>query len=47
MPQCRGIKGREVGISGWVKEHPNRSRGKGWHRGILEKREGTGKGDNI
>jgi hypothetical protein len=26
MPQCRGIKGREAGVSGWVEEHPYRSR---------------------
>jgi hypothetical protein len=28
MPQCRGIKGREVGVGEWVEEHPHRSRGK-------------------
>jgi hypothetical protein len=28
MPQCRGIEGGEVGVCGWVKEHPHRSRGR-------------------
>ena len=28
MPQCRGIEGREVGVGGWVEEHPHRSRGR-------------------
>jgi hypothetical protein len=27
MPQCRGIKD-EVGVGGWVEEHPHRSRGR-------------------
>jgi hypothetical protein len=26
MPQCRGIKGREMGVGGWLKEHPHISR---------------------
>ena len=26
MPQCRGTEGREVGVGGWVEEHPHRSR---------------------
>jgi hypothetical protein len=26
MPQCRGIKGRKVGVGGWVEEHLLRSR---------------------
>jgi hypothetical protein len=26
MPQCRGIEGGEVGVGGWVEEHPHRSR---------------------
>jgi hypothetical protein len=26
MPQYRGIKGREVGVGGWVEKHPHRSR---------------------
>ena len=28
MPQCRGIESREVGVGGWVEEHPHRSRGR-------------------
>ena len=28
MPQCRGIEGGEVGVGGWVEEHPHRSRGR-------------------
>jgi hypothetical protein len=28
MLQCRGIEGREVGVGGWVEEHPHRSRGR-------------------
>jgi hypothetical protein len=26
MPQCRRIEGGEVGVGGWVEEHPHRSR---------------------
>jgi hypothetical protein len=26
MPQCRRIKGTEVGVGGWLEEHPHRSR---------------------
>jgi hypothetical protein len=26
MAQCKGIKGREVGVGGWVFGHPHRSR---------------------
>ena len=26
MPQCRGIEDGEVGVGGWVEEHPHRSR---------------------
>jgi hypothetical protein len=40
MPQCRGIKGREVGVGGWVEEHPLRSRG----RGDVWRFPGEGKG---
>jgi hypothetical protein len=29
MPQCRGIKGGEAGVGGWVEEHPHRSKGRG------------------
>jgi hypothetical protein len=36
MPQYRGIEDGEVGVGGWVKEHPHRSRGRGkWDRGFL------------
>jgi hypothetical protein len=27
-PQCRGIEGRVVGVSGWVEEHLHRSKGR-------------------
>jgi hypothetical protein len=34
MHQCKGTKGGEVGVGGWVREHPHRSReGEGgWDR---------------
>jgi hypothetical protein len=28
MSQCRGIKGREVVMGGWVEEHPHRKKGR-------------------
>jgi hypothetical protein len=28
MPQCSGTEDGEVGMSGWVEEHPHRSKGK-------------------
>jgi hypothetical protein len=28
MPQYRGIKGKEVGLGGWLEEQPHRSRGR-------------------
>jgi hypothetical protein len=28
MPQYRGIESGELGVSGWVEEHPLRSRGR-------------------
>jgi hypothetical protein len=28
-----------MGVGGWVKEHPPRSRGKGWDRGFLGDRK--------
>jgi hypothetical protein len=43
MPQCRRIKGREVGVGRWVEKHPHRSRGREdvigcfWERGKLGK----------
>jgi hypothetical protein len=33
MSQYRGIEGREVGVSGWVEEHPHRGKGE-WDRGF-------------
>jgi hypothetical protein len=47
MPQCRRTEGREVGVDGWVEEHPHRIRGRegGWDRGFWD--EGTGKGDKF
>jgi hypothetical protein len=43
MPQYRGKEGEEVGIDGWVEEHPHRSRGREdvigcfWEGGKLRK----------
>ena len=43
VPQCRGIKGGEVGVGGLVDEHPHRSRRKEdviggfWEKGKLGK----------
>jgi hypothetical protein len=45
MPQCRGIEGEEVGVSGWVVEHPYRSSGRGDRIGGFG--GWTGKGDYI
>ena len=46
MLQCRGIKGKEAGVGGWVEEYLHRSRGR--EDGIGNFWEGeTGKGDNI
>ena len=28
MPQCRGTEIGEVGVGGWLEEHPHRSRGR-------------------
>jgi hypothetical protein len=28
MPQYREIEDREVGVGGWMEEHPHRSRGR-------------------
>ena len=44
MPQCRGIEAGEVGVGGWLEEHPHRSRG---GDGIGRFEGETGKGDNI
>ena len=37
MSQCRGIKGREVGVGGWLEEHPHRSRGRVGVTGCFQK----------
>jgi hypothetical protein len=34
MPQCRGNEGGDVGVGGWVGEHPHRSMGKGMGWGL-------------
>ena len=44
MPQYRGIKGREVGVSEWVEEQPSRSRGREDGVGVFQKAEKPGKG---
>jgi hypothetical protein len=44
MPQCRGTKGREMGVGGWVEEHPHRSRGREDGRGGLWEEGELGKG---
>jgi hypothetical protein len=44
MPQCRGIQGREVGVGGWVEEHPLRSRGREDVIGCFWEGETLGKG---
>ena len=46
MPQCRGTEGREVGVGGWMEEHPHRSRGRGDVIEVSGRGE-TQKGDNI
>jgi hypothetical protein len=47
MPQCRGTEGGEVGVGGWVEEHPHRSRGMADGIGSFGGRVETGKGNNI
>ena len=44
MPQCRGIEGREVGVGGWVEEHPHRSRGREDVIGCFQEGGKPGKG---
>ena len=46
MPQCRGTEGREVGVGGWMEEHPHRSRGREGRMGVSGRGE-TRKEDNI
>ena len=45
MPQCRRTEGKEVGVGGWLEEHPRRNSGR--EDGIGSLGGGTGKGDNI
>ena len=48
MSQCRGIKVREVGVGGWVEEHPHRIRGREDVIGCFwEGGRETRRGDNI
>jgi hypothetical protein len=48
MPQYRGIKSREVGVGGWVEEHPHRIRGREDVIGCFwEGGRETRRGDNI
>jgi hypothetical protein len=44
MPQCGGNESREMGMGGWVEEHPHRSRGRKDGIGGFQ---GGRKGDNI
>ena len=44
IEECRGIKGREVGVSGWVKEYPHRSRGREDGIGCFQEGGKLGKG---
>ena len=44
MPQCREIEGREVGVGGWVEEHPHRSRGREDVIGCFQEGGKLGKG---
>jgi hypothetical protein len=44
MPQCRGTEGREVGVGGWVQEHPQRSRGREGVIGCFREGGKPGKG---
>jgi hypothetical protein len=43
MSQCRGIEGREVGVGGWLEEHPHRSRVRVDVIGCFRKGEKPGK----
>jgi hypothetical protein len=47
MPQCRGIEGGEVGVGGWVEEHPPRSRGREDVIGCFQEGRKPGKRNNI
>jgi hypothetical protein len=41
-----GFEGREAGEGGWVREHPHRSRRRGWDKRFGREVESK-KGDNI
>jgi hypothetical protein len=43
MPQCRGIEGGEVGVGGYVEEHPHRSRGREFGIGGFQEQGKLGK----
>ena len=47
MPQCRGIKGGEVGVGGWMEEHPHRSRGREDVIGCFQEGGKLGKGITL
>jgi hypothetical protein len=44
--QCPSVgecQGGNMGVGGWVREHPHRSRERGgWNRGFLKRRPGKG-----
>ena len=44
MSQCRGIKGREVGVYVWVKDHLHGSRGREDGIGCFQEGGKPGKG---
>jgi hypothetical protein len=47
--QCRGIKGEEVGVVGWVERHPHKSRGReyGVGEGVSRMGEKLDKGTKL
>jgi hypothetical protein len=47
MPQHKGIECGELGVSGWVGEHPHRSRGREDGIGSLLERGKLGKGITL
>ena len=46
-PQYRGTEGREIGVGGWVEEHPHWSRGKGEGTGGFREKGKLGKGITL
>jgi hypothetical protein len=44
MPQYRGMEGREVGVGGWVEEHPHSNRGREDVIGCFQEEGKLGKG---